>query len=298
MTGEIDLSVASMLGLSGTLLGYLLQHGWTIWPAMLAALVVGARRRRAQRRAGHQARAAVDRRHHRHADPVPRPRRDASARHPTRSTGSSRLSLTKIGVATRSRAPSSSWSVAIFIVLAVIFAVVLHATPLGRSIFAIGLQPEAAQFAGIRVNRIKFWLYVLSAACVCAFAGHPVHPPERVGALRRRHRPGAQRRRHRAVRRRVDLRRPRQRSSASCCPSPSSAACRGADPDQRLDRRSRTSSPAGCCSISVIVPNGAEALRRVRDAHDGPTPRPSRDVDSPTRSPPTPLHPTERKGIP
>ena len=49
-------------------------------------------------------------------------------------------------------------------------AIVLHATPIGRSIFAIGLQQEAAFFSGIRVNRIKFWLYVLSGV-VCAFAG-------------------------------------------------------------------------------------------------------------------------------
>src|SRR5476651_671850 len=35
MTGEIDLSVASMLGLSSTLLGYLYQHGWSIWLAMV-----------------------------------------------------------------------------------------------------------------------------------------------------------------------------------------------------------------------------------------------------------------------
>ena len=46
----------------------------------------------------------------------------------------------------------------------------LHATSIGRSIFAIGLQQEAAFFSGIRVNRIKFMLYVLSGV-VCAFAG-------------------------------------------------------------------------------------------------------------------------------
>ncbi len=54
--------------------------------------------------------------------------------------------------------------------MALIFGVVLHATPIGRSIFAIGLQQEAASFAGIRVDRIKFWLYVLSGV-ICAFAG-------------------------------------------------------------------------------------------------------------------------------
>ena len=42
MTGEIDLSVASMLGLSGATVGYLWHHGWGIWPAFAVAL----RRRR------------------------------------------------------------------------------------------------------------------------------------------------------------------------------------------------------------------------------------------------------------
>jgi rhamnose transport system permease protein len=37
-------------------------------------------------------------------------------------------------------------------------------------LYAIGLQPEAARFAGIRVARIKFWLYVASGL-ICAFAG-------------------------------------------------------------------------------------------------------------------------------
>ena len=48
--------------------------------------------------------------------------------------------------------------------------VVLHATPLGRSIFAIGAGREAAFFAGIRVKRIKFWLFVLSGV-LSGFAG-------------------------------------------------------------------------------------------------------------------------------
>src|SRR6185369_8877694 len=41
ITGEIDLSVASMLGLSGATVGYLWHHGWGIWPAFAVALLVG-----------------------------------------------------------------------------------------------------------------------------------------------------------------------------------------------------------------------------------------------------------------
>ena len=51
-----------------------------------------------------------------------------------------------------------------FVVLAIIFAVVLHFTPFGRSLYAIGLNKEAAQFSGIDVGRTKFILFVLSAA--------------------------------------------------------------------------------------------------------------------------------------
>src|SRR6185312_9718205 len=61
-------------------------------------------------------------------------------------------------------------SVLIFLVLAVVFGIVLHATPLGRAIFAIGANQEAAFYSGIRVRRIKFWLFVLSGL-MCGFAG-------------------------------------------------------------------------------------------------------------------------------
>src|ERR671935_2559993 len=42
VTGEIDLSVASTLGLCGVLMGELFKHGWPIWPAMIMAVVLGA----------------------------------------------------------------------------------------------------------------------------------------------------------------------------------------------------------------------------------------------------------------
>ena len=58
----------------------------------------------------------------------------------------------------------------IIVVLALIFGVVLHATPFGRSLFAVGANDQAAHFSGIRVARTKFWLYVLSGA-VAALAG-------------------------------------------------------------------------------------------------------------------------------
>jgi rhamnose transport system permease protein len=47
-------------------------------------------------------------------------------------------------------------------VLAVIVGVLLHASPLGRACYALGYNEEAARFAGVRVKRIKFWLFVAS----------------------------------------------------------------------------------------------------------------------------------------
>jgi rhamnose transport system permease protein len=58
----------------------------------------------------------------------------------------------------------------LFAILAVAFGVVLHATPFGRSIYAIGANKEAAHFAGLRVKRIKLTLFVLSGT-VAALAG-------------------------------------------------------------------------------------------------------------------------------
>jgi rhamnose transport system permease protein len=52
-------------------------------------------------------------------------------------------------------------SFVLFLLLAAVFAIVLHRTTLGRRLYAIGLNPTAALFSGIGVNRIRFWLFVL-----------------------------------------------------------------------------------------------------------------------------------------
>ncbi|GAA4514099.1 MULTISPECIES: ABC transporter permease [Nonomuraea] len=62
------------------------------------------------------------------------------------------------------------YPVALFVLLAVVVAVVLHATGFGRALFAIGAQEQAAFFSGIRVKRIKLLLFVFSGT-VAAFAG-------------------------------------------------------------------------------------------------------------------------------
>jgi rhamnose transport system permease protein len=58
----------------------------------------------------------------------------------------------------------------LFAILAVGFGVVLHSTPFGRSIYAIGANEEASYFSGLRVKRIKLILFTVSGA-VAALAG-------------------------------------------------------------------------------------------------------------------------------
>jgi rhamnose transport system permease protein len=171
MTGEIDLSVASMLGLSGATVGYLWHHGWSIWPAFIVALLVGA--------VGGALNGFLVAR-------VGLPSIAVTIGTLTLFRGLAEIMLGSLVVPTPTdpqfpgwlqnigaeSIPGTqlSWSLAIFLILAVLFGVVLHGSPLGRSMVAIGLQPEAAEFAGIRVRRIKFWLFVLSGV-LSAFAG-------------------------------------------------------------------------------------------------------------------------------
>jgi rhamnose transport system permease protein len=49
-----------------------------------------------------------------------------------------------------------------YVVLLAVAVVVLHATPYGRSLFAIGANKEAAFFAGVRVKRAKLWMFAVT----------------------------------------------------------------------------------------------------------------------------------------
>ncbi|MEO0386973.1 MAG: ABC transporter permease [Pseudomonadota bacterium] len=53
-------------------------------------------------------------------------------------------------------------SFALFLVLAILFTVGLHATAAGRRLYAIGANPTAALFSGVRVAETRFWLFALS----------------------------------------------------------------------------------------------------------------------------------------
>ena len=55
-----------------------------------------------------------------------------------------------------------SFELALFLVAALIYWFVLHRTSFGRRVFAIGNNPVACQFSGVRVDRIKFILFCLT----------------------------------------------------------------------------------------------------------------------------------------
>jgi len=57
-----------------------------------------------------------------------------------------------------------------FVLLLIAFVWLLHFTPFGRGIYEIGLNDEAAHFSGVDVERTKFWLFVLTGA-VSSLAG-------------------------------------------------------------------------------------------------------------------------------
>jgi len=62
------------------------------------------------------------------------------------------------------------WPFVVFAVLAVIFIVVLHFSRYGREIYAIGNNKEAALFSAVQVNRIKLVLFIVSGV-LSALAG-------------------------------------------------------------------------------------------------------------------------------
>lgn len=65
-----------------------------------------------------------------------------------------------------------SFEFALFAAFAIFYVVLLHRTNFGRSVFAIGNNATAAMFSGIRVQRVKFILFLLTGvmsgvAAVC-----------------------------------------------------------------------------------------------------------------------------------
>ena len=68
-----------------------------------------------------------------------------------------------------------SFELTLFAIFAVIYGVVLHKTNFGRHVFTIGNNPTAARFSGIRVERVKMTLFLLTGlmsgiAAICLTA--------------------------------------------------------------------------------------------------------------------------------
>jgi rhamnose transport system permease protein len=65
-----------------------------------------------------------------------------------------------------------SFELVLFAAIAIFYGVLLHKTSFGRAVYAIGNNPTAAQFSGIRTGRVRFILFVLTGvmsgiAAVC-----------------------------------------------------------------------------------------------------------------------------------
>jgi rhamnose transport system permease protein len=167
MVGEIDLSVASTLALSGETLGYLWSHHWpmaAIFVVVIAlGVVLGAINGFLVTKVGLPSLAVT-------IGTLTLYRGLANVVLGPLTVSNFPSFYTNVGVQNVPGIPFLSYSVAFFIVLAIVTGVVLHRTPFGRSLYAIGLNKEAALHAGIRVQRVKMMLFVLSGV-VCALVG-------------------------------------------------------------------------------------------------------------------------------
>jgi rhamnose transport system permease protein len=166
ITGEIDLSVASVVGLSSAVLGLLQEHGVGMAVSCVVALLVGV------------------------ACGLLNGFLVAYVGLPSLAVTIGTLALYRgiaVGLLGTTAVTSfpSGWTaqvtkvlgstgipsvIIVFVVLAVGFGLLLHFSPFGRGIYDIGLSTEAAQFAGVNVRRTKAILFVLTGA-VSALAG-------------------------------------------------------------------------------------------------------------------------------
>ena len=166
VAGEIDLSVASVVGLSSVLVGTLHQHGWSIplaaLVALLAGVVCGALNGFLVAYVGLPSLAVT-------IGTLALYRGLAVGLLGTRAVTDFPLKWTNLAQQGfhNNRLPYIVVPIAI---LAVGFVVLLHFTTFGRGIYDIGLNHEAAHFSGVNVARSKLVVFVLTGL-VSAFAG-------------------------------------------------------------------------------------------------------------------------------
>lgn len=166
ITGEIDLSVGSIVGLSSVTTGVLVQAGAPFGVAALAALLVGviggAINGFLVTVVGLPSLAVT-------IGTLALFRGLAVGLLGTTAVTSFPVEWTTLAKA-KIAGTAIPYIIVPFLVLLVIFALLLHFTPFGRGVYAIGLSKDAARFSGVHVERTKFVLFVL-AGVVSAFAG-------------------------------------------------------------------------------------------------------------------------------
>jgi len=166
ITGEIDLSVASIMGLSSVLLGVLHQDGMPIPAAALLALLAGvacgALNGFLVAYVGLPSLAVT-------IGTLALFRGIAVGLLGTKAVTEFTEKWTDLATGTIGE---SNWPLIMIPigVLIVVFVVLLHFTTFGRGIYDIGLNSEAAHFTGVNVARTKLLLFMLSGV-VSAFAG-------------------------------------------------------------------------------------------------------------------------------
>jgi rhamnose transport system permease protein len=166
ISGEIDLSVASILGMASAILGILWSHHWPMLAIFAVIAVVGALAGLFNgllvTRLGLPSLAVT-------IGTLALYRGIALIILGPKTISSFPVAYTNVGISTLP-GTELTYSTGIFIVLAIVFGVVLHFTAFGRSIYAMGASQDAALFAGIRVKRVKTILYVVSGLA-CSLAG-------------------------------------------------------------------------------------------------------------------------------
>jgi rhamnose transport system permease protein len=166
IAGEIDLSVASLLGLTSVVLGFLWQSGHPLWlaigVALLVGLVAGCINGLLITRLGLPSLVVT-------IGTLALYRGLAYVVLGDQAVSNFPTSFTNLGFGT---IPGTQipWSGLIFTILVAIFVVVLHFSRWGRQIYAMGNNKEAARFSGINVNRVKLVLFILSGV-IAALAG-------------------------------------------------------------------------------------------------------------------------------
>jgi rhamnose transport system permease protein len=166
IAGEIDLSVESMVGLSGAVLGFLWAAGVALWIAIPLVVILGALGGLLNgllvTRAGLPSLVVT-------LGTLALYRGLATVVLGPRAISNFPPEFTAFGFGNVPATPVP-WPAVVFAILALTLGLTLHRTWLGRYIFAAGSNQSAARYSGVRVVRLKTSLFVL-AGMVSALAG-------------------------------------------------------------------------------------------------------------------------------